>query len=289
MYTKIRKSLNWFLISLLVVIGFFSINVIVTSFAEERIVIILPNAGDPICKNDDTCLSPSTIYINPGDNIVLEDHSVGAKYFVMGSPQSGPKDQFFGKFDESGVYYFYDMTHPWLVGKIVVGIKNAPQQNYDESKAKLEKIQQEMKQQQEANDLLTAKTYIVELTGKIQDLFDVISNLEFQIEQLKIDNGNLKNQQKHSTNDESKVIASFVDPKKDPQSYIDRYNTEPEYKIWFDSNYPDYSIYEAVGKHEPVPEWIKNNARWWAEGKITEDEFVKGIEYLVTKGTIKVN
>ena len=47
-------------------------------------------------------------------------------------------------------------------------------------------------------------------------------------------------------------IASFVDPKKDPQSYVDRYNTEPTYKKWFDENYPEYSsIYEAVGLKEP--------------------------------------
>jgi len=47
-------------------------------------------------------------------------------------------------------------------------------------------------------------------------------------------------------------IASFVDPTKDPQSYVDRYNNEPTYKKWFDENYPEYSsIYEAVGLEEP--------------------------------------
>ncbi len=47
-------------------------------------------------------------------------------------------------------------------------------------------------------------------------------------------------------------IASFVDPKKDPQSYVDRYNNEPTYKKWFDENYPEYSsIYEAVGLEKP--------------------------------------
>ena len=47
-------------------------------------------------------------------------------------------------------------------------------------------------------------------------------------------------------------IASFVDPKKDPQSYVDRYNNESTYKKWFDENYPEYSsIYEAVGLDEP--------------------------------------
>jgi len=43
-------------------------------------------------------------------------------------------------------------------------------------------------------------------------------------------------------------IASFVDPLKDPQSYVDRYNNEPSYKKWFDDNYPEYdSIQQAVG------------------------------------------
>ena len=47
-------------------------------------------------------------------------------------------------------------------------------------------------------------------------------------------------------------IASFVDPTKDPQSYVDRYNNEPTYKKWFDENFPEYSsIYEAVGLDEP--------------------------------------
>ena len=47
-------------------------------------------------------------------------------------------------------------------------------------------------------------------------------------------------------------IASFVDPTKDPQSYVTRYNTESTYKEWFDTNYPEYSsIYEAVGLEKP--------------------------------------
>jgi len=42
-------------------------------------------------------------------------------------------------------------------------------------------------------------------------------------------------------------LASFVDPKKDPQHYIDRYNKEKKYKAWFDKNYPNLTIEEAVG------------------------------------------
>ena len=41
-------------------------------------------------------------------------------------------------------------------------------------------------------------------------------------------------------------IASFVDQTKDPLHYIDRYFSEPEYKKWFDNNYPQYSLHEYV-------------------------------------------
>ena len=35
-----------------------------------------------------------------------------------------------------------------------------------------------------------------------------------------------------------------------------------------------------------VPEWIKNNAEWWANGSIDDKTFVQGIEYLVKNGII---
>ena len=49
---------------------------------------------------------------------------------------------------------------------------------------------------------------------------------------------------------DKKKILDFVDPNKDPQSYIRRYITEQTYKDWFNRNYPDYTIYEAVGLSE---------------------------------------
>lgn len=37
-----------------------------------------------------------------------------------------------------------------------------------------------------------------------------------------------------------------------------------------------------------IPKWIKNNAEWWSQGVITEDDFLKAIEYLVKNGIIEV-
>ena len=50
----------------------------------------------------------------------------------------------------------------------------------------------------------------------------------------------------------SSSLADFVDPEKDPQYYLDRYYNEPAYKSWFDSNYPEMTIEDAVGYVEPA-------------------------------------
>lgn len=38
-----------------------------------------------------------------------------------------------------------------------------------------------------------------------------------------------------------------------------------------------------------VPDWVKNNARWWADGQISDGDFVSGIQHLVKNGIIRVN
>ena len=43
-----------------------------------------------------------------------------------------------------------------------------------------------------------------------------------------------------------------------------------------------------IAESVTVPAWIKNNADWWAQGLITDDDFVKGIQYLVEQRVIVV-
>ena len=38
-----------------------------------------------------------------------------------------------------------------------------------------------------------------------------------------------------------------------------------------------------------IPDWVKNNAKWWSEEKISNEEFLKGIKYLIEIGIIVVN
>ena len=42
-------------------------------------------------------------------------------------------------------------------------------------------------------------------------------------------------------------------------------------------------------KSSSVPEWVKNNAGWWADGQIPDSAFIDGIEYLIKDGIIVVS
>ncbi|MEM3007444.1 MAG: peptidase [Candidatus Nitrosotenuis sp.] len=39
---------------------------------------------------------------------------------------------------------------------------------------------------------------------------------------------------------------------------------------------------------EEIPSWVKNNARWWADGTIADSDFIQGIQYLITQNIIKI-
>ena len=38
-----------------------------------------------------------------------------------------------------------------------------------------------------------------------------------------------------------------------------------------------------------VPDWVKNNAKWWAEDLIEETDFINGIEYLIKKQVVGID
>jgi len=41
-------------------------------------------------------------------------------------------------------------------------------------------------------------------------------------------------------------------------------------------------------KEIAIPDWVRNNAAWWSEGKILDSDFASGIEFMIKAGIIKV-
>jgi hypothetical protein len=80
----------------------------------------------------------------------------------------------------------------------------------------------------------------------------------------------------------------FIESEKGPQHYIERYYNDEFYREWFDVNYPEYTIEEAVGYTSDlvIPDWVKSNAKLWTNDQISDKEFVTGIAFLIENGII---
>jgi hypothetical protein len=37
-----------------------------------------------------------------------------------------------------------------------------------------------------------------------------------------------------------------------------------------------------------IPQWVRNNAKWWSDGTIQDEDFLNGIKFLIQKEIIKV-
>ena len=74
-------------------------------------------------------------------------------------------------------------------------------------------------------------------------------------------------------------IADFVDSSKDPQHYVDRYYNEESYKSWFDRNYPQLTIEQAVGITDNIKD-VKTTVQ-----KLVPKEIIPEVEALTIQNT----
>ena len=68
----------------------------------------------------------------------------------------------------------------------------------------------------------------------------------------------------------------------------------------FDENFPEFrksvnslkfgasEVDTEMSISVNIPDWIRNNAKWWAGNLINDSDFVAGLEYLINSGTIEV-
>jgi len=45
----------------------------------------------------------------------------------------------------------------------------------------------------------------------------------------------------------------------------------------------------SVSQDNKIPDWIKSNAGWWADGQIDDNSFVQGIQFLIKEGLMKIS
>lgn len=64
------------------------------------------------------------------------------------------------------------------------------------------------------------------------------------------------------------------------------------YKImgtYKDTEIPISYFYVRENAETKIPFWIKNNAKWWANNKISDNDFVLGLQYLINNKIFQIN
>ena len=44
---------------------------------------------------------------------------------------------------------------------------------------------------------------------------------------------------------------------------------------------------ESPTNESKIPEWVKNTMKWFVEGKVSEDEMLNALQFLIKEGIIK--
>jgi len=85
----------------------------------------------------------------------------------------------------------------------------------------------------------------------------------------------------NKVDDNTKKTLNFVNDKKDPHEYIRRYLMESNYKDWFNRNYPNYTIYDAVGLS--ISDYLNIKRELLPESSEIDEEKSSNIEKPVTE------
>jgi len=160
-------------------------------------------------------------------------------------------------------YYYFCKIHPWMIGKLDVGIAylgNSPDFNIETDK--------EMYSEGETVRISGIINNTDQITPVTIQIFDNHRNLVF------LDKTNIL--QDHSFLYEFKATNSIFNTGGDYKikSYYGFPSTITDVNISFNQTQSSSDVYY-------IPHYIKNNAKWWAGGEITDGEFINGIQFLI--------
>jgi len=83
--------------------------------------------------------------------------------------------------------------------------------------------------------------------------------------------------------EESVTILEYSVGQKESSTSETQTSEETESELLVGTSSPRISV-----KESGIPNWIKTNSGWWAEGQIDDDTFVSAIKFLITEDVLKI-
>jgi len=224
-------------------INLFVLSLSIHDVEAAQILVRIPEGTSVSgCEYTNSCFIPFEIKIQKGDTIVWNNEDSGEHTVTSGTSQDGPTGEFDSSLFPSGSTFSHIFEESGTIPYFCM-------------------VHPWMKGVVIIGDGISAKEKNSSSQKPEQE--NTKENLEDETT-------------KDSSLVEKKPIPSFVDPHKDPWSYVQRYQNEIEYKKWFDNNFPDYTIYQAVGLKEPL-EFVdpEKDPQYYLDRYFNETEYKK--------------
>ncbi|HXV66255.1 MAG TPA: TIR domain-containing protein [Nitrosopumilaceae archaeon] len=104
----------------------------ITRISKKAKLVIIPlGTSVPGCEKTGKCYIPSVLEIKLNEEVVWQNNDTAAHTITSGTPDMGPDGEFDSsffmsgttfshRFTQKGKYPYFDMTHPWQTGVIIV-------------------------------------------------------------------------------------------------------------------------------------------------------------------------
>lgn len=210
----------------------------------------LPFSGDDAItwKNEDSVSHSITSGIGTAPEY-------SGKFFKTGTIEPGKSASVKINVKENFAFYYFCELHPWLAGKLVV--ETAPES------------------QPETVNPIVSETQVgsdIPVTGQVHRDFrkTPYDILAYQ--------GDTLVNVRHGLFDDSGSYADTI-----------KHLNPGKYTLKVVYGLPtQIGITQVEVTEETIPKWIRTDAKWWADGTITDSEFVKAIEYLAKEKILKI-
>jgi plastocyanin len=221
---------------------------------------------------------PDILPIGPGDTITWINEDSVAHSITSGVPEH---PDYSGKYFRTGViessksttlkienpiyfaYYYFCEIHPWLEGKIVM--ENAPEAQPETSNALIAQ-----KSYSENQDIL--------VSGQVPDDFATLPYSVLLYES--------PDRLVYARNGNFEKDASYMQTIQTDGLRVGTYLLKVVYGLPTQVATATFEI--TPDQSTPIPSWIKDGAKWWSTGTISDSEFIDAIEFLAKEKIITV-
>ena len=290
---------------------------------ENVDVVINSGSSSPDCYDNKSCTTPNTITVGKGSKIIFYNNDSVSMQIVSGNPERGPSDIFDSGIisskkskmitvsDEDTIKYFCK-NHPWIQGTVVVK-RGAPVISHFElnptSNTPKDITPPKMLPpndiviEADNNVGLKVNFEVLSIDDKDKNIYPSCNPASGKF--FPIGKTTVKCNAQDSSGNWAEPI-SFTVTVNAPSSEVPDW-VKNNAKWWSEGLVDDSTFSQGIGflikekvisvsslppqassvAEEKIPGWIKNNAKWWADGMISEDDFLKGITYMVEKGIIR--